>query len=495
MNTGTNGIDAFPLDKLFPPLHSLPLLFKVLLLLGLSGFVALALFTEQYLIAGGFVGVVVVGALMVMNPRLWLYGAILLWTVWFRSSDKEVSLLDVGMVGYYMGGLIAWFIGMVISRRKLIRNFADQLILIFFSLGVVNFVIAWLNGVELLLWLRESLLFAFLLYYFPIRELICTRKYLIQFMSLAALVIFVLGITNLRMYIEAAGNAVYAFNILSSRVSLNETIFLGAALCSTVFLLYSRRWHHKVFFLGLTIFYSMVLIASFTRGAWLTFIIGLGVIFFLVNRQKRLALGAYIGVGIVCFVLAISLFLGGMSDFIFRSIESRFSSSAKGTGDISVNARVVESEAAIEGIYKHPLSGAGMGARVTFYDIIDRWTSSPTFLHNGYIFITYKLGIPMALFFLLGLLLYQTKGVVAAYRIRDPLYQCIAIGATASLLAALIISLTSNQFILRHGLALIAVYIALIAIVDNLWQEQLQIGALTLPGSNSKSPADTVPLL
>lgn len=491
MNTGIAGQEtAAPNSPTFP-LHSLPLLLQLLLLVGISAFAALALLSQQYIIAGGLCVAVSGAVLMMKYPRAWLYCSIVLWSVWFRSSDKDVSILDVGLVAFYLGGLSLWFVSMIIQRRALARNFADQLILVFFGMGILNLLIAWLNEVDLLLWAREFLLFIFILYYFPIRELVDTRRRLAVFLGVAAVVIAGLGIANLKMYAEAANNAIYAFNILSSRVSMNETIFLGAALCSSVFLLYSKRWYQKAVFLALTVLYSIVLIASFTRGAWLTFIIGEAVIFLMVNGRRRLALGAYLGIGAVFFIVGILVYFPDKSDFILKGIESRFSSSAKGTQDISFNSRVIETEATIKEIYAHPLGGAGMGARVVFYDIIGRETSSPAFVHNAYLFIAYKFGIPMAIMFFSSLFACLARGLLLAFYTPDPFYRCVVIGASSSLLAALAISLTSNQFAARHGLSLIAVYLALIAIVDKFDAKQKQQQLL----SSGAQPAGGGPAL
>lgn len=448
--------------------HTLPVALKLGFLLFMAAVLSLAFWLEQYVAVGGLCAAGTAIVLMIKYPRLWLYGSVLLWVVWFRSSDKSLSMLDIGMVGFYLGGLATWFLGAIINRQKIIWSMADRFIIAFFVLGLANSAIAWLNGVSLLIWGREFLLLVFLLYYFPVKALIYTRRHLVVFISFTGCVIFALGIANLQLYLAATKNAVYAFNILSSRVSLNETIFLGASLCSTSILLFSKRWHHRLALLGLTVFYSTVLIASFTRGAWLAFIIGIMLIFFLVETRQRIALVSYLMLSVLSLVVVVSVAFSSISNFVFHSIESRFTSSAKGTNDISVNSRVKESEATIRGIVKYPLGGAGMGAPIVFYDIIEQYTSSPTFLHNGYLFLSYKMGIPLALLFVIGMLLYLVKGGYWAYRARQPFYKCIAIGASVSLFAALLISITSNQFALRHGLSLLAVYIALIAIVERL---------------------------
>lgn len=478
-------VDSLELRTIFADL-SLQWQYIAATFLGIIGFLLLVTVTNNYLIGGAFVLLIPLLVLFFQYPRLWLCASILLWVVWFRSSDEGVSALDVAMVGFYLGGLGAWFFSKILRRETIIRNTADRFMLLVFILTLANVVIAYFNGTSLLIWIREYLLFTFLLYYFPIREYFAEKKHLIVLLMVSAVAIFTLGIMNLQMYAKAATNAVYAFNILSSRVSMNETIFLGAALVSFAFLLYIRSWYGKLSFLFLTFFFASVLIASFTRGAWIAFIVGVMYLFVVIGKKKKILLSAYVFIGALSLAVIIMMFFGHLGNVIFQNIEERFFSATKGTRDASVKVRVIESQAAIDGIASHPLSGVGLGGRVFFYDVISETTGSPTFIHNGYLFLAYKLGIPITFMFVLSICLYIYEGFAKARLLQDILYKCTVMGATAALLAVLLVSITSNQFAIRHGISLISVYLALISIgVSRVAETQTcSVPARLLPASS-----------
>lgn len=445
-------------------IEHIPWFYTLGFLFTLTGGIALAIFTELYVVAGAVAAAIPLVVLVMRYPRLWLYISVMLWAVWFRTSDEGVSFLDTVMVAFYLGGLGVWFAGKIVKREKIVWFTADYLILLALGLGIGNVVIALLNNVDVLLWMRNYLLFLFLLYYFPIRDYFQQERHLKALLAIIALTVLLIGIANIQMYTKAASNAIYAYELLSARVSLQEPIFLGSALLCIPFFLYARSMAKKGIYLTLFIVYITVLIASFTRGAWLVFFIGTVLIFFMVPTKKRVLLFSSIIIGLSIFAIVVSLFFGAIGNAVFTSIEMRLFSSAKGSRDISLKSRLAESSSAIKGIAAYPIGGQGLGAPVTYYEVISERTSLSPVIHNGYIFLAYKMGIPLAIMLTLSLSLYVYQGLRTVRRVSHVLYRCCILGATPALFAALLFSLTENQLVLRDGINSIVMYIALISI-------------------------------
>lgn len=434
---------------------------------GLVGVIAGLLLLEMYYAALILLAFPLI-AVFIRNPRLWLYSGTMLLYVWLRSSDKAVSMLEVGLVVFYLGGLIFWFGAMLVQRRRILHNFADRLIILVFAFAFCfNGIAAYLHDTSLSMWVRELLLFTFMLYYFPFREHCSEKHHVTTLLIILAGVIFALGIQNIQRYMYAANNALYAFELLHSRVSMNETIFLGAAVFSIVFLLHTRNIVAKLVLLFLAVYNTGVLLASFSRGPWLALLIGIGLVFIWVSKRQKIAIMLYVTASSILIVVAISLLFGDLGPLIIRTLETRFASSTKATSDVSVGSRLAESEAALELISTYPLSGTGMGSRLTYPDPISRRTVHVYFVHNGYLFLALKLGVPLTLLFFLGLFLYVWRGYSAVGTlVKGTFYHSLSVAATSTLCAVLFLTIPANQFIVRDGLFFLALYIALISIAD-----------------------------
>lgn len=430
--------------------------------------IGLAIVSEMYLIVAPILMAIPVLFLLIHFPRWWIYTGACLLYIWFRSSDADISAIELLLIVFYWGGFGLWCLQMLVRRNAIIKNNADKLLILTFILAFVfNSTVAWLNGSSLLLWLREFLLLTFILFYFPIRECFTEKKHIITLLLILMSVVFALGITNIQLYIGATQNALQASDLVNSRVSLNETIFVDAALFSIVFFLYSKRWYYKLPLLFFSIYCVGVLLASLSRGPWLSFIIGLFWVFFFVEKKKKVEIAMLAVTGSCAILVAISLFFGHIGELIINGIEMRFLSSTKGSADISVKSRLVESEAAIEVFLTHPLSGIGMGSSFAFFEPIGQYTSHKTFTHNGYLFIALKWGGPLALllFFTLFLYLRQGQKIIRVHS-RNSFYKGLAIASTSTLLASLILNVPANQFIMRDSLFLMAFSIACISIAE-----------------------------
>jgi O-antigen/teichoic acid export membrane protein len=111
--------------------------------------------------------------------------------------------------------------------------------------------------------------------------------------------------------------------------------------------------------------------------------------------------------------------------------------------DLSVRYRVTESRSVVAAIEARPLTGAGLGATIVWgraYEGVRPTTES--FAHNGYLWLTWKLGAPTAAL----LLLLLGAAVLSRGPPSTTTVGALRIGAQATLLLLLVASLTFPAF-------------------------------------------------
>jgi hypothetical protein len=111
--------------------------------------------------------------------------------------------------------------------------------------------------------------------------------------------------------------------------------------------------------------------------------------------------------------------------------------------DSAVTSRAVESRAVVGEIQRAPALGSGLGASVTWGERNVFATTTTTYVHGGYLWLAWKLGIPLAI-------LVVALVAVAAFR-RVPRTHDVAarvahVGCRASLVALLVSSVTFPVF-------------------------------------------------
>ena len=139
-------------------------------------------------------------------------------------------------------------------------------------------------------------------------------------------------------------------------------------------------------------------------------------------------------------LIAVIVPLGIASPESLTTARERLMSIGQYGDDASVRYRVRESQQTLDEISAHPWQGSGLGASI--------WWGRPEaqvppsvnyFIHNGYLWHAWKLGIPLALFLILGIVVATLRGG----RPRgSPMFAAVAVGGQAALLALLVTSIT-----------------------------------------------------
>ena len=149
------------------------------------------------------------------------------------------------------------------------------------------------------------------------------------------------------------------------------------------------------------------------------------------------------------------ILFGNIGTFLFQAIGERFASIGKTTKDVSFLNRIIESKAIIEYIKSNPIWGFGLGSTYRFNSLIPR--EMPTwYVHNGYLFILFKLGIPGLISLLMFIFISIYNGYRCIRKEKDDFIRGIVIGFVACLIAMLPLTLSSPQFIQKNSLLIIS---------------------------------------
>lgn len=406
----------------------------------------------------------------VRYPRVWLYTGAVVNYFWISQGkgDEEITLLEYALVAFYIGGLWIWFFAMVfIKRKRIVRNIADRILLIAIGAASITVVLAFANDESSpLSWLREYLLFSMMLYYFPWREHLTERKHILTFFALTAGVFVGIGVANLWQYVKAASNVLYAYQVWTSRKTLNTHIFLCAMILCFMGTFFAATRKARLGMLVLTAFYTLVVVVSFSRGFWISGAIGILATLWLLDKRKLVMFTLYGIIGTLIFISIVQIIFPDRAELIFMVIRSRFLSSAQGTQDLSVLARVYETKVILEYISRYTLGGTGLGAGIVIYDPLEKIFTRVTFIHNGYLFIWMKLGLAFffAFYFVWGYMIYRAYQL--AKKLTEPLYRIFAASAFGCLVAFTLLNVTSAIPEVRDGFYCLSIIFVLISYAD-----------------------------
>ncbi len=152
----------------------------------------LATVVELTYVAMGLVALVPVLFLLLRYPRIWIYTIAVTNAYFLLVRGVDVSAIEIGIAFLYLGSIIFWFFWEIfVNREKVIRNIADLAMLFFTFFLVLNVIIAYLNGVNILYWARESVNLLLILLYFPIRKYFTDKKHIVNLLLIyLVLVVF-----------------------------------------------------------------------------------------------------------------------------------------------------------------------------------------------------------------------------------------------------------------------------------------------------------------
>lgn len=197
------------------------------------------------------------------------------------------------------------------------------------------------------------------------------------------------------------------------------------------------------------------LLLTYERTFWLATMLALGFIAVRSGFAQRLrAVALVIGLVVVLAPIVSTAAPGALA-----AASERFLSLNQYGNDNSVRYRLQEGQRVVDKIKAHPVVGSGLGDEI-FYGL--PWLRVPpdaeSFIHNGYLWLGWKLGVPAAL-----LLLAVIAWAIAARPppAIDPLHRAVRLGAQAALLVTAVVSITFPSFCALNITAVGGVLLAL----------------------------------
>ncbi len=397
--------------------------------------------------------------------RFWILSIIITSPLYLRSGQEGVDVFDIVFAGYYFGSLYFWlFWAALVKKIKLVKNTADFFLLLFFVLAFGFVFISKLNSVTLVDAFREYIIISMVLIFFPLRELFNTKKQLIQLGIIFSISVLLNDLGQFYDYYKGMTSGVqYAYQVLSgTKIRINQTLFTFSISVGTLFFLYPQKIKSKIWLILVVGTTSAALVTTFSRTFWVL-VLGIMFIFIIIIPLRQKIQLAVVAVFVsVSIVFMINIFFKQQADVVFTVLEKRLTSSTQGKADMSLKSRLSEYKVLINKIKENPLQGNGFFKEFSFYNPIYSETSHTITVHNGYLYLAYRIGIPMFLMYLYVLFYYFGKSIKTWYLNDDLFYKFIAISGFTGLLVLILSSLTSSQFFLRDGTMITAYSLLLI---------------------------------
>lgn len=410
--------------------------------------------------------------LIAKNPKYWLYLVFLSSPLYLASNEKDFDTSDAISAVLWIGGLFTWlFYHVLIHRKKLVEDISDWFFIFFYLCMILNFFVAVLNENDLESWIRTGARFTIPLLYFPIKDHFRTKVEFRQLLKVLLVSFLALSLYMLYMSAVMVQDVKNAWE-LGALLRLNQGLIGVSILTITAVTLYLKGWSKLVLALMLVPF-ILVFMVSLSRIFWIGLIVGIFYsIFFLPKSQRKVIFIAF-AVIFVSALIAVFAFLGDKATFILSLYLDRFTSIGNFMEDQSFLVRFDEYKYAIREIFQYPWAGNGFAHKISYYNkLVSRnWITSN--VHNGYILMTMRFGIPLALMYYSVIIYKYVKSVNYLKISKYSLEKMVLLGISGGYLLMFISNFLSASFMTRDGDLLVALMFALTTISIRLIKEDV----------------------
>ncbi|MGH2569528.1 MAG: O-antigen ligase family protein [Bacteroidota bacterium] len=406
-----------------------------------------------------FFPLLLIGAMLLYisakNLFVWIPLAILGHSVLFLQKTGQVTLTEVGFGVFFYGILLIWLARhFFIERNEISIVYGDWWLVAFICIGLLSIIPALMFSNNLFLWLREYLVFMGLLFYFPLREAMKGEKGRKILLSTFLVLALIIALRNIWEYKSRIALAAYVWELLGGRQGVHESLFMVMIIVGAAVWMFHASPRIRLTALAGVSFFSVALVMTFSRGYWVATLIGLAVLLWLGNQIERRRL---LGISALVTVSSLVVLMIGFSDVfvdLVSTIVQRFSTAVSATEDRSFANRLVESAKVWELIQANPFVGYGLGAKFSYHHLLYGYAFEDSYIHNGYLYIWHKLGLPGLVVFLVAFLTKIVRGVKLSRIIESPIRPWV-LAATTTLLVMLLLSFTSPQFYSRDSVLII----------------------------------------
>ncbi len=375
--------------------------------------------------------------------------------------EEGIQITEVLYAMYFLGFLGHWFlVHLILGKEHVIRNREEQMLVLFLVLITLSFPVTILFGGSLRGILSEWMGWALFGFYFPIRDAMERYRHglkvVVGAIAFVGLFIFFRNLLNFQ---EIVLNATQAWQVTRGRAVTNTALIVVPSFFALLYFLYAETWKYRILWAASFVFFFVGLLLTQSRGYWVAFAFGAGILFLLVPgkyRTRLLVSGLVAGlgalaIGFLLFADVLTLILGGMLDRLL-------SIGGAASNDISLVNRWLESAAVWEHVKANPILGHGMSTPFRFYDITWEYSMNRAFIHNGYLSLLFKFGIWGTVLMLGFLVALGIRGFQTFRMLDAPLpIRLSALAVVGCLATFSLTAITSNPFYLNDTLFILAV--------------------------------------
>jgi O-antigen ligase len=228
--------------------------------------------------------------------------------------------------------------------------------------------------------------------------------------------------------VDETGIAVRAYSVIQNPNGLGALLAMGGLVSGSLALSRALKRNGRVLVSAACLLQLAGLAVTFSRGAWLGFVVGLLAMGVLAYRRY---LAAFVVAGVVAWFAAPQVFIQRL---LFAFSSTYLARSTAGLG------RVYRWDEALHRIAEHPLFGAGLGTfGGTSAALLGYWA---LWVDNFYLQIAAEGGL-LSLALFLFLLLWTGKGLVRGHKVTDDPFMK---ATTAGVFGAFVALMVSNVF-------------------------------------------------
>jgi len=413
------------------------------------------------------------GYVVLTKPKYWLYSIIITSPLYLFSNEKDFDISDLVTAIIWIGGLFIWIITyVVVNKNKIIDDISDWLFLFFYLCLIINFFVAIANENDIEIWFRTIARFCIPLLYFPIKAHFRTKEDLKKLLVLATLAFVILAVSMLYITSIRLQNIKFAWEI-GGILRLNQGLFGVSLLVIISMIIFNKNLKNKLLLVASFIPLIIVFITSMSRIFWFGLIVGVIYTTFFLPQKQRKAIFTSVLVIFSLSVLLGYILLGDKAEFLVGLFVDRFTSIGNFMEDESFLVRFQEYGVAFTEIFKSPFVGNGFAHKIMYYSKLtsDTWWTSN--VHNGYILITMRFGIPLAIIYYSVIFYKFVKTINILQNAKYSFEKMVLIGVSSGFILLFISNLLTSAFMTRDGDFLIALMFGVIGISTRLIKEDV----------------------
>lgn len=240
--------------------------------------------------------------------------------------------------------------------------------------------------------------------------------------------------------------------------SLQAAIYVYPVLCILAFaFLLSARVRLgpvRLLVIAVLVLNTICLLLTYERTFWAAAVLGCVLVAFrsgALERVRLLVVGPFVAVAVVASLWVLA------PTTLITARERLFSIGQYGQ-DASVSTRLLEAYYTLEAIDRAPVAGSGLGATIYWGRPAYRVPAKEeSFVHNGYFWLAWKLGIPLAAIVYAAM---AFAALLPGRRRAEPVPAALAIGAQSALVVMLLASLTFPSLASLQVTALLGMLLA-----------------------------------